>query len=174
MVVTVNGLWNLGSFSPQMSDIVSKLSNISDEDPKGRTWTLRRYYLLRSAESVLPKPLEILADAEKYTSFRGMKVTISILATFGFLKTVERSTRFVDRLSLFGNVPLIMKRVTASCLPYLAEENEEAKPSINSAKYPTNGKFDEIFPILIRDLVDHTKEYGVPQDTWDWYQNVSN
>ena len=162
------------SFSLQIADTVSKLSNSSNSDPKSRTWTLHRYPSLRSSESVLPKPMEILADAEKYTSFRGMRDTISILAAFGFLKTVERSTSFVDRLPVFGNASLILKRVTASFLPYLAEETKEEKPCMNGDKQLFTRDFDKIFPILMDDLVEHAKEYGVPQDTLDWYQNVGS
>ena len=123
---------------------------------------------------MLPKPMEILADAEKYTSFRGMRDTISILAAFGFLKTVERSTTFMDRLPIFGNASLILKRVTASFLPYLAEETKEEKPHSNGDKQLSNRDFDEIFPRLMDDLVEHAKEYGVPKDTLDWYQNVGS
>ena len=166
--------WNLGAFSPHVSDIVSKFSSFSDEDPKSRTWTLRRYPSLRSPESVLPKPLEVFADVEKYTSFRGLRDTITIFAAFGFLKTVEHSTSFVDRLPILGNVSLIMKRVTASCLPYLAEEAQEGKPGMNGERQIATRNFDEIFPILIDDLVEHAKKYGVPQDTLDWYHNVSS
>ena len=123
---------------------------------------------------MLPKPMEILADAEKYTSFRGMKDTITILAAFGFLKTVERSTSFVDRLPIFGNVSIIMKRVTASCLPYLAEESSDDTPSKYDEKQLTKRDFDQIFPILLNDLVEHAKEYGVPKDTLEWYRNVGS
>ena len=123
---------------------------------------------------MLPKPMEILADAEKYTSFRGMRDTISILAAFGFLKTVERSTSFMDRLPIFGNASLILKRVTASFLPYLAEETKEEKPSSNGDKQLSTRDFDKIFPTLMDDLVEHAKEYGVPKDTLDWYQNVGS
>ena len=157
-----------------MSDPVSKMSNSSNGDPQSRTWTLHRYPSLRSPESVLPKPMEILADAEKYTSFRGMRDTISILAAFGFLKTVERSTSFMDRLPIFGNASLILKRVTASFLPYLAEETKEEKPSSNGDKQLSTRDFDKIFPTLMDDLVEHAKEYGVPKDTLDWYQNVGS
>ena len=118
--------------------------------------------------------MEILADAEKYTSFRGMRDTISILAAFGFLKTVERSTSFVDRVPIFGNASLILKRVTASFLPYLAEETKEEKPCMNGDKQLATRDFDKIFPTLMDDLVEHAKEYGVPKDTLDWYQNVSS
>lgn len=166
--------WKLGSFSDHMSDVVSKFSNFSDENPKSRTWTLRRYPSLRSPESVLPKPMEILADAEKYTSIRRMKDTIGILATFGFLKAMERSTSVVDRLPIFGNVSLIMKRLTASCLPYLAEEAKEEKPGMNGEKQLAIRDFDKIFPMLIDDLIEHAKEYGVPKDTLDWYRNVGS
>ena len=174
--------WSIPSFSPHISDTVSKLSNLLNGDPKSRTWTLHRYPSLRSPESVLPKPMEILADAEKYTSFRGMRDTISILAAFGFLKTVERSTSFMDRLPVLGNASLIMKRVTASFLPYLAEETKEEKDGMNGEKAGMNGKkqvastrdFDKIFPILMDDLVEHAKEYGVPKDTLDWYRNVGS
>ena len=121
---------------------------------------------------MLPKPMEILADAEKYTSFRGMRDTISILAAFGFLKTVERSTSFMDRLPIFGNASLILKRVTASFLPYLAEETKEEKPHSNGDKQVSTRDFDKIFPTLMDDLVEHAKQYGVPKDTLDWYQNV--
>lgn len=123
---------------------------------------------------MLPKPMEILAHAEKYTSFRGMRDTISILVAFGFLKTVERSTSFVDRLPIFGNASLIMKRVTASFLPYLAEETKEEKTHMNGDKQFSTRDFDKIFPTLMDDLVEHAKEYGVPKDTLDWYQNVGN
>ncbi len=124
---------------------------------------------------MLPKPMEILADAEKYTSFRGMRDTISILAAFGFLKTVERSTSFVDRLPVFGNASLIMKRLTASFLPYLAENIKEEKAGMNGQKQVASTRdFDKIFPILMDDLVEHAKEYGVPKDTLDWYRNVGS
>ena len=123
---------------------------------------------------MLPKPMEILADAEKYTSFRGMRDTVTIIAAFGFLKTVERSTSFVDRLPIFGNASLIMKRVTASFLPYLAEEPKEEKPIMNGEVKSSTRDFDKIFPILMDDLVEHAKEYGVPKDTLDWYRNVSS
>lgn len=118
--------------------------------------------------------MEILADAEKYTSFRGMKDTIAILAAFGFLKTVERSTSFVDRLPIVGNVSLIMKRMTASFLPYLAEETKEERPSIHDEKQVAPRDFDKVFPILMDYLVEYAKEYGVPKDTLDWYQNVGS
>ena len=176
-------LWNIPSFSPYISNTVSKFSDFSSGDPKSRTWTLHRYPSLRSPESVLPKPMEILADAEKYTSFRGMRDTVTILAAFGFLKTVECSTSFVDRLPVFGHASLIMKRVTASFLPYLAEESKKEKPSINgmNGMNGTNGEkqlptrdFDKIFPILMDDLIEHAKEYGVPKDTLDWYRNVGS
>ena len=157
-----------------MSDTVSRLSKFSSGDPKSRTWTLHRYPSLRSPESVLPKPMEILADAEKYTSFRGMRDTVTILAAFGFLKTVERSTSFVDRLPIFGNASLIFKRMTASFLPYLAEEIKEEKPYMNGDKQLSTRDFDEIFPTLMDDLVEHAKEYGVPKDTLDWYRNVGS
>ena len=152
--------WNLGSFTPQTTD------------PKERAFTLRRYPLLRTPEDVLPKPLEIFADAEKYTSFRGMKDTFTILTAYGFLKTVQR-TSFVDRLPIFGNVSLIMKRVTASCIPWLAEETVE-KAGTNGSTTPTTRDFDGIFPILMDDLVAHVKEYGVPNDTLDWYKQVGS
>jgi len=87
-----------------------------------------------------------------------MKDTITILAAFGFLKTVERSTSFVDRLPVFGNASLIMKRVTASFLPYLAEEIKEEKPGINGVKQLATRDFDTISPILMDDLVEHAKE----------------
>ena len=123
---------------------------------------------------MLPKPMDILADAEKYTSYRGVKNTVVILAAFGFLKTVERSTSFVDRLPIFGNVSLVLKRVTASFLPYLAEEIKEEKSCINGDKQVTTRDFDKIFPTLMDDLVEHAKEYGVPKDTLDWYRNVGS
>ena len=123
---------------------------------------------------MLPNPMEILADAEKYTSFRGMRDTITILAAFGFLKTVERSTSFVDRLPIFGNVSLIMKRVTASFLPYLAEQTKKEKSGMNGEKQLYIRDFDKIFPIPMDDLVEHAKEYGVPKDTLDWYRNVGS
>ena len=123
---------------------------------------------------MLPKPMEILADAEKYTSFRGMRDTISIVAAFGFLKTVERSTSFVDRLPIFGNASLILKRMTASFVPYLAEETKEEKPYMNGDKQLYIRDFDKIFPTLIDDLIEHAKEYGVPKDTLDWYENVGS
>ena len=123
---------------------------------------------------MLPTPIEILADAEKYTSFRGMGETVFILAAFGFLKTVERSTSFVDPLPILGNASLILKRVTARLLPYLAEETKEEKPCINDDKQLSTRDFDKIFPILIDDLVEHAKEYGIPKDTLDWYHNVGN
>ena len=166
--------WNLRSFSPHMSGTVSRFSKPTDGDPKVRTWTLHRYPSLRSPESVLPKPMDILADAEKYTSFRGVKSTVTILATFGFLKTVERTTSFVDRLPVFGNASLILKRVTASFLPYLAEETREEKPCMNGDKQLSIRDFDKIFPTLMDDLVEHAKEYGVPNDTLDWYRNVGS
>ena len=122
----------------------------------------------------MPKPLEIFADAEKYTSFRGAKETFTILAAFGFLKTVERSSSFVDRLPVIGNVSLLMKRLTASCVPYLAEEAEEEKSSANGKRLLNTRDFDEIFPILMDDLIEHAKEYGVPDDTLEWYQNVGS
>ena len=118
--------------------------------------------------------MEILADAEKYTSFRGMRDTISILAAFGFLKTVERSTSFVDRLPLLGNASLIMKRVTASFVPYLAEETKQEKsPGPKTDGQVLTRDFDKIFPTLMDDLVEHAREYGVPSDTLDWYKEVS-
>ncbi len=123
---------------------------------------------------MLPKPMEILADAEKYTSSRGMRDTVTILAAFGFLKTVERSTSFVDRLPVFGHASLIMKRVTASFLPYLAEESKKEKPSMNGEKQLPTRDFDNIFPILMDDLIEHAKEYGVPKDTLDRYRNVGS
>ena len=166
--------WSFGSFSPHLSDLASKILYTSHEDPKSRSWTLRRYPSLRSPESVLPKPMEILADAEKYTSFRGMKDTLGILAAFGFLKTMERSSNLVDRLPVFGNVSIIMKRLMASCLPYLAEEIKSESHNVKSEKQLiTTRDFDGIFPMLMDDLVGHAKEYGVPKDTLDWYQNVS-
>ncbi|KAG8528822.1 uncharacterized protein KY384_006511 [Bacidia gigantensis] len=100
-----------------------------------------------------------------------MTDTITIIATFGFLKTVERSTSFVDRLPIFGNASLIMKRVTASCLPYLAEEPKQQNVSIKRADEITTRDFDEIFPVLVDDLVEHAKAYGVPRETLDWYKN---
>ena len=123
---------------------------------------------------MLPKPMEILADAEKYTSFRGMRDTISIVAAFGFLKTVEHSTSFVDRLPIFGNASLILKRMTASFVPYLAEETKEEKPCMNGDKQLDTRDFDKIFPTLMDDLIEHAKEYGVPKDTLDWYENVGS
>ena len=155
-----------------MSDTVSRASKLSNGDPKNRTWTLHRYPSLRSPESVLPKPMDILADAEKYTSFRGVRSTVAILAAFGFLKTVERTTSFVDRLPIFGNASLILKRVTASFLPYLAEETKEERHCMNGDKQLSTRDFDKIFPTLMDDLVEHAKEYGVPKDTLDWYRNV--
>lgn len=166
--------WNNPFYSPHISNTASKLSNFWSGDPKSRKWTLHRYPSLRSPESVLPKPMEILADAEKYTSFRGMGDMIAILAAFGFLKTVERSTSLVDRLPIFGNASLIMKRVTAWSLPYLAEETKEEKPRMNGEKQVSTRDFDKIFPILMDDLVEHAKEYGVPKDTLDWYRNVGS
>ena len=167
--------WNR-SFSPYISGTISKFSNFSNgyPDPKSRTWTLHRYPSLRSSESVLPKPMEILADVEKYTSFRGMRDTISILAAFGFLKTVEQSTSFVDRLPIFGNASLILKRVTASFLPYLAEETMREKTCMKGNEQLSTRDFDKIFPTLMDDLVEHAKEYGVPKDTLDWYHNVGS
>ena len=164
--------WNIRPFSPYISGTVSKFSDFTNGDPKSRKWTLHRYPSLRSPESVLPKPMEILADAEKYTSFRGMRETISILAAFGFLKTVERSTSFVDRLPVFGNASLILKRVTVSFLPYLAEEIKEEKPCMNGNENLSTRDFDKVFPTLMDDLIQHAKEYGVPKDTLDWYENV--
>ena len=173
MVAAMINPWSLGSFRPRVSDIVSRLSTLSTEDPKDRPFTLRRYPLLRTPEDVLPKPLEMFADAEKYTSFRGMKDTIAILTAYGFLKTVQRIS-FVDRLPIFGNVSLIMKRMTASCLPWLAEERGEDKLGVNGVKTPVKRDFDQIFPVLMEDLVAHVKEYGVPQDTLDWFKQVGN
>lgn len=123
---------------------------------------------------MLPKPMEILADAEKYTSFRGMRDTVSIVAAFGFLKTVECSTSFVDRLPIFGNASLILKRMTASFVPYLAEETKEEKRCMNGDKQLYTRDFDKIFPTLMDDLIEHAKEYGVPKDTLDWYENVGS
>ena len=174
MVAAMLSPWNLGGFTPHIANIFSKISNYTDEDPKSRAWTLRRYPSLRSPDSVLPKPLEMFADAEKYTSFRGIKETMTILATFGFLKTVESSTSLVDRLPIFGNVSLIMKRVTASCVPYLAEESKEDTLGVAGKKQITVREFDKIFPILMDDLVEHAGQYGVPKDTLDWYRNVGS
>ena len=119
--------------------------------------------------------MEILADAEKYTSFRGMKDTVTVLAAFGFLKTVEQSTSFVDRLPVLGNASLIMKRVTASVLPYLAEESKEEKSSGTKCEQSMLSRdFNKIFPTLMDDLVEHAREYGVPKDTLDWYRDVGS
>ena len=175
MMASILSPWNFGFLSPQVSGTVSKFSHFSNGDHKSRTWTLHRYPSLRSPESVLPKPMEILADAEKYTSFRGMKDTFTILAAFGFLKTVERSTSFVDGLPLLGNASLIMKRVTASFVPYLAEETKQEKnPAPKTDKPVLSRDFDKIFPTLMDDLVEHAKEYGVPKDTLDWYREVGS
>ena len=113
------------------SDFVSEYSNLSNRDHKDRLWTFHRYHSLRSPESVLPKPKEILAEAEEYSSLRAM----IILATFGFLETVERSTSIVDPLPIFGSVSLITKRVTAAFLPYLAEEIEEEEHGVRGIRY---------------------------------------
>ena len=112
------------------------------------------------------------ADVGKYTSFRGMKETITVVAAFGFLKFVERSTSFVDRLPVFGHASLIMKRVIASYLSYLAKETKEEKPNMSDEVQIPTDDFDKIFPVLMDDLVKHTKEYGVPKDTLDWFHNV--
>ena len=112
------------------------------------------------------------ADVGKYTSFRGMKETIIVLATFGFLKIVERSTSFVDQLPVFGYASLIMRRVIASFLSYLAEEPKEEKPTMSDEVQIPTDDFDKVFPVLMDDLVKHTKEYGIPKDTLDWFHNV--
>lgn len=99
--------------------------------------------------------MEILTDAEKYTSFRGLKETIQILTAFGFLKTVERSTHFMDSLPLIGNITLVMKRVTAAALPYLAEETQQVE--VKPEKQITTREFDKIFPLLRDDLIEHAR-----------------
>ena len=111
------------------------------------------------------------ADAENI-SFRGMKETITALVAFGFLKFIECSTSFVDRLSVFGYASLIMKRVVASFMSYLAEDTKEEKPTMSDEVQIPTDDFDKLFPVLMDDLVEHTKEYGVPKDTLDWFQNV--
>ena len=166
--------WKIESFRSYMSNTVSKFSRFSIGEPKSLTWMLHRYPSLRSSESVLPKPMEILADAEKYASFHRMKDTIIIRNEFGFLETVEHSTSFVDRLPIFGNVSLITKRLTISCLPYLAEDSKKEKSHMNGEKQVTTGDADKIFPTLMDDPVEHANEYGVPKDTLDRYPNVSN
>ena len=65
-----------------------------------------------------------------------------------------------------------MKRMIALFLLYLAEETKEEKPTMSDElQIPTND-FDKIFPVLMNDLVKHAKEYGVPKDTLDWFQNI--
>ena len=87
---------------------------------------------------------------------------------------VGRSISFVDRLPIFGNASLILKQVTVSFLPYLAGETREEKPCMNGDKQLATRDFDKMFPTLVDDLVEHAKEYGVPKDTLDWYQNVGS
>ena len=67
-----------------------------------------------------------------------------------------------------------MKPVTDSCLPYLTEETKEEKPAKNGVKQFITINFNQIFPILMDDLVDHAEENGVPKDTLDWYENVGS
>ena len=111
------------------------------------------------------------ADAENI-SFRGIMETITVLAAFGFLKIIEYLTSLVDLLPVFGFTSLIMKRVMLSFLFYLAKETKEEKPNMSDEVQIPTDDFDKIFPVLMDDLVKHTKEYGVPKDTLDWFHNV--
>ena len=152
---TIELMLDFRNVRPRVSKRLWDYRFLSIDNVTGRTWTLHRYPSLRSPESVLPKPMEILADAEKYTSFRGFKQTIQILTAFGFLKTVERSTHFIDSLPLIGNITLVMKRVTAAALPYLAEESHQV--GIKPERQITTREFDKIFPVLRDDLIDHAR-----------------
>ena len=64
------GSWNFGPIRPLRPRILGALgalrsnSKISTQQANNRTWTLHAYPTLRSPESVLPKPMEIPADAE--------------------------------------------------------------------------------------------------------------
>ena len=70
---------------------------------------------------------------------------------------------------MFGHVSLLMKRVKIAFLLYLGEEIKEEKHGMNGKQGLTSSEFDKIFIILMAKLVEHTKEYGVPKDTVDWY-----
>ena len=146
---------DLRNIRPRVSKRLRDYTLLPNDKTTSRTWTLHRYPSLRTPESVLPKPMEILADAEKYTSFQGLKETIQILTAFGFLKTVERSTHLVDNLPLIGNITLVMKRVTAAALPYLAEDSQQV--DVKPEKQITIREFDKIFPLLRDDLIEHAR-----------------
>lgn len=130
-------------------------------------WIANRYPTLRDAESVLPKPMEILSEHEKYTSFRGLKDTVLILLAFVFLKLIERSNNFVKRLPFLGSVTDILNRFIAFAIPFLAEE-----PRAEKEKIPVIREFDMVLPKLTQDLIKHAMEYGVPPETLDWYHKV--
>jgi hypothetical protein len=35
-------------------------------------------------------------------------------------------------------------------------------------------EFKDVFPVLVEDVIAHTKQYGVPEQALDWYKAVSN
>ena len=67
-----------------------------------------------------------------------------------------------------------MKRVKIAFLPYVGEEIKEEKYGLNGKEGLTSGDLDKIFVILMEDLVERAKEYGVPKDTLDWYSKLSD
>lgn len=38
----------------------------------------------------------------------------------------------------------------------------------------TRKEFEAVFPSLVDDLIQHCKQYNMPEDTLDWYRNVSH
>ncbi len=37
----------------------------------------------------------------------------------------------------------------------------------------TRAEFEEVFPKLVEDLIDHAKQYGMPSDALEWYRKVN-
>ena len=65
--------------------------------------------------------------------------------------------------SLF-NIELIN---CSSYLPHLTID-------INMAKTTTLKEFESVFPKLVEDILDHAKQYNLPEEFVQWYKAVGN
>lgn len=111
--------------------------------------------------------MEVLAEHEKYTSFKGLKDTTLVLVAYAFLTFVERACDILNHLPLMEKFTIIGKKIIASLFPYLAEEAKA-----ETIQMPIERNFDNILPRLADDLVEHAREYGIPAGALEWYRKV--
>ncbi|KAI4213896.1 MAG: hypothetical protein LQ351_003591 [Letrouitia transgressa] len=113
--------------------------------------------------------MEVLAEHEKYTSFKGLKDTTLVLVAYAFLTFVERACDILNHLPLMEKFTIIGKKIIASLFPYLAEEAKA-----ETIQMPIERNFDNILPRLADDLVEHAREYGIPAGALEWYRKSLN